>query len=258
MKTNIKIYLTILLFTITFCGCRNTKVEPNIEKAINDLTDKFTQLPKGKSKQIDFYKLIRTVIIGDKNIKLQLYSAIDSLNEHQQIILIINPIGKYYAIPFLTNTYFDYWNFEFDKPILNVKKTNTTFETEFIKALDTLNLNDSIETKNMIFNEIMFSLIQCERISESDSSKFESISLKNNNKLPVEDEDSCYKRQKRNFEAILKVIHPLEYYYNYCAYWDRYNDRIYQLDNNGKVFSKNSKFKIKVYRMGCNTHIFTL
>jgi len=101
------------------------------------------------------------------------------LDEHQQIILIINPKGKYYAIPYLTNTYFDYWNFEFDKPILNVKKTNTTFENEFIKALDTLNLNDSKETKFMIFNEIMFSLIQCERISETDSSRFEFISFKN-------------------------------------------------------------------------------
>jgi len=84
------------------------------------------------------------------------------------------------------------------------------------------------------------------------------IPFKNNNKLPVEVDDSCNKRQKRNFVAILKVIHPSEYYYNYCAYWDRYNDRIYKLDTKGKGFSRNLKFKIKVYRMGCNTHIFTM
>jgi len=242
----------------TLLGCQREQYKPNIEKAISDLTDKFTQLPKGKTNPADFYKLTRTVFIGEKNIQLQLRSAPDSINDRQQIIIIINPEGQYYTIPFFSNTFRDFWKFEFDNQIPTVESTKTTFEREFTTALDALNLNDTLGTGVQILHEILISLINCEKISENDSSHFTRISPTNNIDLPQENFDSCYARYHRNFEAIKKELHPSEYYFNYNAYWDKQNKRIYQLNTQKIRRGKKFELEMKVYRQDCVVHLITM
>ena len=99
-----KISLLQLLILITFSSCKPRTAEANIEKAISDLTNKFPQLPRGKSNQLDFYKLVRTVIYDKNKFQLQLYSTPDSIEDQQQIMILINPKGDYYAIPLFSPT----------------------------------------------------------------------------------------------------------------------------------------------------------
>lgn len=248
------LFLQFLILT-TFFSCKSTTSQPNIEKAISDLTDKFSQLPRGASNQTDYYKLVRTVIFGENNFQLQLRSTPDSIKDKQQIIILINQKNECYAIPFFSNKYFDYWNFEFDKPIKGIKKTNTTFEKEFTKAINTLNLNDTHETSSKVINELFKSVLNCEQIKETDSIHFEGLSLTNYHNQPTENFDSCWIRQRKNFNSIKLLIHPSKNYYNYNAYLDNQNSRIYQIINQGKDRWKKMKPIIKMYRQGCNFRI---
>ncbi|SHE54160.1 hypothetical protein SAMN05444405_10246 [Bacteroides luti] len=247
-----KISLLQLLILITFSSCKPRTAEANIEKAISDLTNKFPQLPRGKSNQLDFYKLVRTVIYDKNKFQLQLYSTPDSIEDQQQIMILINPKGDYYAIPLFSNTYRDYWNFEFDKPIEGIKRINTTFEKEITKAINILNLNDTIDTGAKVLDETIISLLHCQVIRETDGPIFKALWPTYNSNEPIEDSDSCIARLQKNFTAIKKRIHPNEYYYNYNAYLDNRNCRIYQLVNQGKNRGKRLKPEIKTYRQNCN------
>lgn len=249
--------LIIAAFITTLFACRQQNDQLNIEKTIADLTDKFPQLPKGNVHVTDYYKLVRSVTMGN-NIQIQLRSSPDTIEDPQQIIIIINSKGQNYAIPFFSNTYRDYWNFQFDTPIPNIKKTNTTFEKELLFALNTLNLNDTIGTDGKVINEILLSLLHCRKINESDSSALQWTTLTDNHDIPYESSDSCSNRIEKNCKAILSEFHPKKYTNNFSAYWDEKNCRVYQIINNEKEWRKIMKLSISVYRQDCVWHTFTM
>jgi len=253
MKSNLlKTSLLLLFIMTTLFSCQTKSTVPNIEKAISDLTAKFPQLPRGKKNQLDFYKLIRTVTYGKNDFQLKLFCTPDSIEEKQQIIILVNSKSDYYAIPLFSNKYRDYWNFELEKPIDGVKKTNTTFEQEITKAINTLNLNDTLGTGAKVLDEMLISLLNCQSVRETDSKIFEAIWPTWYRDQPVDDCDSCIKRQRTNFRSIIQRIHQTENYYNYNAYVDLRNDRIYQIVNQGKDRGRKLKPEIKTYRQNCN------
>lgn len=259
-----KFFITkTLLFSIfillAFFSCKQTSShQPNIEKAVADLTDKFSQLPKGKSKQIDYYKLVRSVKNGEKNFEIQLRSSPNSLEDPQQIIIFINPLGQCYGIPFFSNTYRDYWDFQFDHPISTVKRTNTTFARELMTALDSLHLNDTIGTGSIVIDEMLFSLLHCVKVTESDSTKLFVIHMNDNHDIPEESSDSGFARLRKNYKAISSEWHPEEFISNYNAYWDNDNHRIYQFNTKEKGRRKKLDLSIKVYRQDYVFHLFNL
>lgn len=250
----LKSLLIHLLVLTTVVSCKPTTSDPNVEMVISELTERFPQLPRGRSNQSDFYKLNRTVIYGKNEFQLQLYSTPDSIENPQQIIVLINSKGEPYAIPLFSNKYRDYWNFEFEKPIEGIKRTNTTFEKEFTKAITVLNLNDSTGIGAKVLNEMLISLLNCQVVRETDERVFMSLDLTPFHDEPNDDWDSCFVRQKKSFDAIKKSIHPSEYHYNYNAYLDTKNLRVYQIVNQGKNRGKKLKPEIKTYRLNCNTH----
>ncbi len=241
---------SLLLIALNF-SCNQSKQEPDIEKAITDLTKKFPQLPKGKAKQEDFYKLIRAVTIGDKNIRLQLHSSPDTLDDVQKIILIINGRNDIYAVPLFSNLYRDYWCFQFDTIIPSVKPTKTTFQNELINSLEKLELNDRLGTAGVVINELLISLLQCERINIGDSAFINIPSLVNHSNIKEETSDSCSIRLQKNWQAVAKDFHPEDYIPNYSAYWDNRNNRIYKF-NFAKFYPRRkTNFSINTYRQDC-------
>ncbi len=254
MRHAIKTYISLLLLILAACNQQDDK--SNLEKALSNATEKFPQLPKGKLNQTDFYKLVRTVSFGKPTIQLQFYTTPGTIKDAQQVVLLINPEGDCYAIPLFSNTYRDYWNFEFDKPDPGVKKVNTTFEKEFMNAIDSLHLNDTIGTGSRILVELLTSVMHCKAVHESDSTQLtENVLLTANaDELQSEHMDSCDIRECENFEVIRKAIHPSEYFYNNCAFWDESNNRVFLL--NDPVFSKKDrkkkyKLSLKTFRLGC-------
>jgi hypothetical protein len=249
--TRLQLLTVISLSIIIFSKCGQKDNQPDIEKTISNALDKFPQLPKGQDRQSIFYRLIRSVTIGDNSIELQLRSTPDTLDDPQKIIVVINEDKQLYAIPLFSNTYHDYWNFQFDSVLSSLKPTNTTFEKELKTCLTQLNLYDTLGTAGKVINEMFFSLLQCQQVTDTDSLNLHSIALTNNYTLPYEDSDSCYKRLQENWREMKMAFHPKDYIINYNAYWDKRNNRVYQFDF--KNFSRKQKleFTIKNYRLDC-------
>ena len=239
---------SVLLSIIIFSGCRQNDNQINIDKALSNATSKFPQLPKGQS---DFYRLVRSITIGDNGIELQLRSTPDTLDDPQKVIIVINKAKQLYVIPLFSNTYHDYWNFQFDSVLSTVKPTNTNFEKELKSCLTQLKLYDTLGTAGKVINEMLVSLLQCQQVTETDSLNLHSVALTNNYTLPYEDSDSFYKRLQENWQEMKKAFHPKDYIINYNAYWDKRNNRVYQFDF--KDFSRKQKieFIIKTYRLDC-------
>lgn len=237
-----------LLSIITISSCRQKDNQPNIENALSNTISKYPQLPKGES---TFYRLVRSVTIGDNGIELQLRSTPDTLDDPQELIILINKDRQLYTIPFFSNTYHDYWNFQFDSVLGSVKPTHTTFEKELNTCLTELNLYDTLGTVGKVINEIFFSLLQCQQVTDSDSLNLHSLYMTSNYSLPYENRDSCYIRLQENWSEMKKAFHPKDYITNYNAYWDKRNKRVYQFDF--KNFSRKQKlqFTLKNYRLDC-------
>lgn len=247
--TKLVLLTAISLSTILLIGCRQKNNESNIERTLLNTISKFPQLPKGQDKQSDYYKLVRSVTIGDNGIELQLRSTPDTLDDPQKVIIVINKAKDIYIVPFLSNSYHDYWNFQFDSVLHSVKPTNTTFEKELKNCLTQLNLYDTLGTAGKVINEMFFSLLQCQQLTDTDSLNLHAVTLVNNYTLPFENSDSCYKRLQENWQEIKKAFHPKDFITNYNAYWDRRNYRVYQLDFKNFSRKQNPEFSIKSYRL---------
>lgn len=251
-----KIFI-LLFLTISFIQCQEKQnINNNVEHALYKLSERFDQLPKAKNSLSTFYKLERTVIIGEKQIQLQLRSTPDSIDDKQQIVIVINPEGKCVGIPLFSNTYRDYWSFEFDTIPHSAKRANTTFSKEFNSSMKDLHLNDTLGTSRTILYEMFISLLHCEVVTEADSLKFEIVSLTGNNDVPKEDSYDCLIRSRKNFKIIKKDAYRNPNIWFYNSYWDKRNNRIYQI---GNLYESNLlPPKIKTYRQECTLHFFTL
>lgn len=248
-----KTYITFLIIFFLLSSCLKNPSTKNLEVSLQKVTQLFPQLPKSQGSLINFYQLHRSVKIGKINVEIQLRKTPQYIEESQQIIVISNSIGKSYAIPLFSNAYKDYWNFEFDNKTSNVKKTNSTFMKEYYKAIHSLDINDTLGTSDWILYEIFFSILHCEELTESDSLNISEVHLESDNSRPEDLVEDCEIRYLKTLKAINKDMHPKEYTYNYSAYWDKKNNRIYQLNNQGKRREK-FRTKMKVYRQDCNVH----
>lgn len=260
-----KKYLTfaiVLFFGIIIWGCSTNNNQLDSDNNQSDFDTilsatllRYPQLPRSQGKQSEFYKLIRSVIIGDTGIELQLRSSPDTLNNPQKIIIVTNSSKEQYIIPFFSNAYPDYWDFQFDNISNSMEPVNTTFEIELKKCLAQFNFNDTLNTSGLVINEMLLSLLQCKRLTDADSLNLQEVKLRNDRKFPDENSDSCQKRLQANWQEMQKYIHPKDFIINYNAYWDESNHRVYQfnrkcLDSKQRFFD----FTMKNYRLSCIHH----
>src|SRR5690349_14350243 len=142
------IILLNALFLLTALACgRNAKVKPDqskiicsteLESVVANLVHEFPQLAPGKTEVCNYFRVVRRVENGDKGFEVVLLSAPDSIRDEQKIVVFINSEKKMEAVPFFSNTYRDYWDFEFDTLIPNVPRINTTFDKELHRAFRNL------------------------------------------------------------------------------------------------------------------------
>lgn len=236
-----KYRLLFVIFIVLIYSC-NKNNEPNPKQVINDLEERFPQLIEGKNVKEREFKHIRTVIVGETEVQIQLYSQDESINNSHQIIVFVNK-NKSVAIPLFNNRQRDYWQFANDKLIDNVAQVNTTFEEEYNDAIFILRkektFKDSFLESNLLI-ELLRSVLHTKRI---DDETLEMCKVKYAaSDIPVENEDSVRVRFEKNYEEIKESVkkHNVTYYYCY----DTNSHRIYSInyDDNKKVF------KFKIYR----------
>lgn len=161
------ILISIVLASLV--SCRSKKQLSETDRVIQEAISKFPQLLTSTNNREKSFQLIRSVKIGKKNIELQLYSSSEYLNDPQSILVIINEKKIAFAIPLLSNTYRDYWNFQFEKSNTDLLPVNTTFEKELKNCIQELQLSDSDQTDKIVIKEMLTSLLGCRLINESDS-----------------------------------------------------------------------------------------
>jgi hypothetical protein len=251
------IIIAFLMILFFMCGQKDRK--PDIENTLAATLNNFPQFPKEKGELSRFYSLIRSVSIADGSIEIQLRSTPDSIDDTQKMIVVINPARKTYVIPLFSNTYRDYWSFPFDSILPSVKPVKTTFEEQLNICLNTLGLNDTLNTAGKVVEEIFRSLLQCRELDISDSTYVQSSpSNSTKSSLPDEDRASCDKRFKRNWDTIAQDFIPQEGIAYKHSFIDVSNERICQFNFKNFEYKKRNYFKIKFFRTDCNFHFLSL
>jgi hypothetical protein len=249
----IRVFFIIIIVFIT-SGCADTDLNQIINNEIKKKTKNFPQLERKTNNYLNTYTLVRSVVINKPNVQIQLRSEED-VDDPQEIIVVINSKNEIYVIPFLSNTYPDYWNFKFENGPF---KTQNTFDNEMKNCFTELKLNDSNRSSATVLYEILISLLHCTIVQEKDSIDIlNTMYGRNNENISEESSDSCRLRNKKNYAAITKEFHLKRYFNNYNAYLDSDNGRIYQIEDS----LRNKKYffiGVNVYKQSCNWHMLLL
>lgn len=234
--------LLFIIIIVLLYGC-NKKTESNPKQAIRDLEERFPQLIEGKNSKDRSFKHIRTVIDGETNVQIQLYSQNERVKNTHQIVVFINTNNKCIAIPLFNNKQRDYWQFENEKTTLNVVKVNTTFEKEYNTAISILKKENTVKNVFIEVNvtkELFRSVLHLKPIVSMDGS-LEMCKIKYaETDIPVENENDVKERFDKNYEEIKKNVNIVRGYY----YYDDYGHRIYMIDYD----SEEQGFEFKFYR----------
>ena len=223
MKYSNYLYLLIVLLM----SCNESK-DSKIKHSMEDLLNRFPELTVNQKSGSKF-ELIKSVKNFKSDFEIQLYSEPDSINNKQQIIVLINSEEECSSIPFFGNKYKDYWEFPFDKPIENVNKIYSTFTKELNNALKIFPITDNPKNCNFeVVEEMLQSLLVCQKIEEKDSLSVVKT-LNFNSDIPDEQRESAFLRIRKNYEKMKKDWHP-NVFSNYNCYYDERRGRIYQIN----------------------------
>ncbi len=248
MTRNLILFISLISLLVS-CKNSNKDFSKNSDKElITQLISKYPELAKDT---IGDYKLIRTVIIGEKNVGVKLFSTDHEYNTPNNIIIINNSAGEKYAIPLFSNNIRKYWNFENEIKTFDDKVYNSLFEKEFILAINRLKLNDTLGTGRAVIYEIFHSLLHFQQVTEHDYDYLEELgrNLVSSNSHNDEDIESEH-RNSLNIKQVLNGITISEYVHHYNALFDMNNYRVFQMEFPKKRNKKIQKLNIKIYRLG--------
>lgn len=246
--------LTIMLFSLSSCY-RHSDKETSI-KALKDLTTRIKELPQN----INDYKLSKTVSIAKYKAKIELWEVADITDENrtQEVAIFYDSLNKYYAVPLFSNTYYNYYNFEFDHPLQINHIVHTTFEKELNNAMDSV-YNDNVLIQNRMLTEFFNSIFNCKPLSLRDTSEF--LIFTANSEMIKENHDSCFINKKIN---IKKFIYPNDSSNREKIFFhDWKNERAFCVSTNycgflnddpdaeGFKCNLSDRIKIKTFRLCC-------
>jgi hypothetical protein len=192
------------------------------------------------------YELIRTVRFRRDEISLSLFQPRNSSANLPELVVLRDERSKRYeTIHVYPNHVSQYWVFEHER---KTAKT-TLFAIEFYNAVQHLGLNDNENTAYFIWDELMTSVLHCERLTAERPHLFKDLELVD--APETEDDKRCWERMAQHEKEIIPEISGtfLEKFY----YLDEAHHRIYCPDfSKRRNRQKMPDFRLKVYRLGCN------
>ncbi|KQS91519.1 hypothetical protein [Chryseobacterium sp. Leaf394] len=230
--------LLLLSIFITSCEKQNSGFD-SAEKSINSILKDFPMIDRKleKSKELDLDSL-----------SISIYRNPEKIDYDE--ILVFRKKNKFYAIPFFSNMYFDYWNFEGEKQKQLYEKTNTNFSIELKKIVTELNLTQ--EEFGLIFEELMENILNTETNLHLKPKIFQNYiySINRVDKYKIEENDSCLRKTNEIYNKILKDFNRKEALRNNQFYLDSKNGRVYEFINDSRK-KDDFKFNVKTYRIEC-------
>lgn len=236
MKNIVSILILIIL--MVSCQENNDRSFDSEKESVTDVLEKFPMINQNLTtvKKIDLDTLSITLL---RNSKKKAYDE----------VVVFKKKNKFYAIPFFSNMYTDYWDFKNTTNLF--PKTNSTFDKEFSKLITNLNITPN--EFDLVINELMFSVLHAESIT------LDKIDILKNNiyrtnrvdKYKIEDSDDCLKRTNEIFAQISKESNvPLR---RFQYFFDKKNGRIYKIENKSKNYNE-LKINIETYRIDCYSY----
>lgn len=231
--------IILSLILIVFCSCQkeNNNCFNSAEKSIESTLENFPMINNKLQK-------IREVNLDSLSIKLY-------RNPHNNVydeIIVFEKKKKFYAIPFFSNMYFDYWNFKNETQKQLYPKTNSSFEKQLNLLIEKLELTPP--EFDLLFQELMSSVLHTEINLYLKPKLFENYVYLTwrVDKYKTEESEECIKRTTALFDKILndskKTFQDNRYYL------DSENGRVYEFINESRKRNE-FKFRIEVYRIEC-------
>lgn len=231
----------IVIVIIAIVSCREDKDHGfnSEEESVASVLEKFPMIDKNLTsvRKIDLDSLSITLL---RNPNKKAYDE----------VLVFEKKNKFYAIPFFSNMYADYWNFENDNQPKLFPITNSTFEKELSNLIPTLNVN--VDEFSLLFGELMESVLHTETNLNNKLSLFKNTSFISFRveKFKNEETDSCKKRTALFYDQLTKDYNNKQVMSLFQYNWDKKNGRVYKFENTSKNQNE-IKFNIKTYRVDC-------
>lgn len=240
MKNTIKFKrFSFILFLLIIFSCKKEKNNTfnSAESSIKYTLQSFPMIDKNLKK-------VKEVNLDSLSISIYKNPNKDDYDE----ILVFRKKHKFYAIPFFSNMYFDYWNFKNEEQKQLYPKTNTTFEKQIKNTVNELDLKP--EEYGLLIEQLMKSVLNAETNLELKPKIFENYIYMTFrvDKYKIDESDSCVKRTEKIYNDILTESKKTIQYNQF--YLDSENGRIYELINDSRK-KGDLKFRIKVYRIDC-------
>ena len=197
--------IIICFFTINSCKKNDKNYFSSQKQSIDSVLKKFPKIDKNLEK-------VREVNLDSLSISLFKNNGKQDYDE----ILVFRKNKKYYAIPFFSNMYFDYWEFKDEQQKQLYAKTKSTFETELKSTIKNLNL--SSKEFYLLFSELMSSILHAETNLSTKPNIFKNFVYMTYrvDKYKIDDFEYCKKRNNKIFSKILndskKIIRYNEYF----------------------------------------------
>lgn len=233
----IKHFAFVCFIVIFSCGKKDNSGFESAEKSLNFTLQNFSMIDKNLEKVKE---------LNLDSISISLYKNPDK--EDYDEVLVFRKNDKFYAIPFFSNMYFDYWNFDNLNQKQLYPKTNSTFEEQIKSVVSELNLTP--QEFGLVLNELMKSVLNAETNLDLKPKIFNNYiySTFRVDKYKIEESDSCIKRTEKIYEHILQEANKTIRYVQF--YLDSENGRIYEIINDGRK-KGDLKFRIKVHKIDC-------
>lgn len=233
--------LLLLSFFFVLFSCQKGEQGTffSAESSNKHLLERFPMLGK---------ELIKIKEVTMDTLSISIYKTLDDYNK----VVVFRKDNQFQSVPLFYNVYFDYWEYQETQP-QTASKTGTTFDKEIKSVFRNLKL--SRDEENNIREELMKSVLNTETFLDEKPQLFnivfkDDLSLDNDGKMKLENEDSCLARNQKIYQYILnesrKTIR------NKAFYLDREHNRVYEwVYNSGKI--QYPLMYIKVHRIGCFT-----
>ncbi|WP_209390681.1 hypothetical protein [Chryseobacterium sp. RR2-3-20] len=242
--TKYSVFGFIFLLFILSCEKQKNNGFDSEQKSIKFTLENFPMIDKNLEKMKE---------VNLDSISISLYK--NPKKEDYDEVIVFRKNNRFYAIPFFSNMYFDYWNFDNEEQKQLYPETNSTFEEQIKKTVSELNLKPN--EFGLIMKELMKSVLNAETNLDLKPKIFKNYiySTFKVDKYKSEEIDSCTKRTEKIYNHILSETNKTIRYNQF--YLDSENGRIYELINDGRKRGE-LKFRIKVHRIDCFTYRLSL
>lgn len=231
--------ILILIILMVSCQENNNHSFDSEKESVTDVLEKFPMINQNLTtvKKIDLDTLSITLL---RNSKKKAYDE----------VVVFKKKNKFYAIPFFSNMYADYWNFENDNQPKLFPKTNSTFAKELSKLIVALNLKPN--EFGILFDELMGSTLNTEKDPQKKPYLFQNTVYLSRrvDKYKSEEIDNCSRRNNLLFDQMMKNYNKKAVVIMYQYYFDRNNGRVYKIENKAENFDE-INFIFKTYRIDC-------